>query len=331
MLVAGARLAVRRGLRLIVNLTLAGAWGALVVGRDATLPFATVIAVGVALWVPATAIQARILFFPAPPDPWLTDGARQLADRDARAWARSEVAEEAVSSVLPLSLIAWLVARAPIVPRGVVAVGVAFLAVILVSHLGRRLAALVVHEASLDLAAGADPRLLWLVDGLARTQVFGQRTSLAYVLARARFRRGDVDGALAVLDRLPPRSRRDAWVDVLRVQMAIVRDGTGPARVLAAELAADPDKRAVAAAIEALADLHDGRPEVVIAARDHLLALPEGEGRRFSLLLLAAALAPADPHGAARALASGDWDLPRALALARPWPAVGDRLRLLGG
>ncbi|MEZ4241322.1 MAG: hypothetical protein R3F59_35230 [Myxococcota bacterium] len=314
----------RRFVRLGISPLFVALWAVLVLGLREPWAVAGVWAVGVAMWLPTTLLQARIVFFPSPPDPWLTHLDGPTSDRDCRLWWRSAVADDLLGTAMPLWLVLWIVASSPdLAPwlRTALIVAPLGLFALLV---GRRLVALATQEAALDLLAGDAPRALRRLERLATLPGLGSRDAVAFHLARARFRAGDLDGALTALEWI--RQRRAWSVDALRVQMTIGRDGPAAARALAEVLRLDRRRAALGVAITALAALHEGEVDEVVALGGEIGALPPGEARRFAVLLLAAALAPTDPGRARAALAQEGWDPGQALAAARAWPPVGDRL-----
>lgn len=317
---------IRRGLRLVFGPLVLAVCVTLVLGLEDRVQMAMAWASGVLIWLPTTVIQFRVAFFPSAPDPWLSGEDGPVSDRDLRAVYRSEVAEFVLGSLPPLWLATWF-ATNPQIPSGA-GFGLAIaLSLVLVARDLQVTTALVLHEASLDLAAGnADRARRWLERAM-RWPLPGLGDRARMLLARARFHTGDTDGALAVLDRI---RRPGAWqVEPVRAQMAIGRDGSASARAVAARLRADPEQRTVAEALDALADLYDEREDLVVARADTLLALPRGEARRVVLLLLAAAVARTDAVRARHLLVETRWDPQLARTLAAPWPPVAARLRAL--
>jgi hypothetical protein len=163
---------------------------------------------------------------------------------------------------------------------------------------------------------------------MLRLPWFRRSDHARHLLARARFRDGDAAGALAALDGIRDR---DGWrVPALRAQMGVAVIGTDEVRRVAASLREDRDTAFVAVLLEALADLHDGRDDRVLAREADLLAVPPGEPRRMGAVLVAAALAARDPARARSLLRSASWDPGRTASLERTWPPVGARLGALG-
>ncbi|MEQ1501546.1 MAG: hypothetical protein ABMB14_04915, partial [Myxococcota bacterium] len=316
---------VRRGLRLLAGPLVIAICGTLVFGLTEPGKILGAWGLGLLLWVPGTLIQFRVAFFPSPPDPGLVgDDGKPLSTRDLRAVMRSEVAEYVVGSLPPLWLAGWV---ASTIGSGWLGIGIALgLSVWLVARDTSAIVTLILHEASVDLSLGRDDRARWWLERLNRLPL-GHRDHLGALLARARFRTGDLDGALAALDRI--RNRRDWPVDVMRAQIAIGRDGTAPARTLAARLALDPAQGPLVEALRALADLYDHREAEVIARAEALRALPPGEARRQALLMLAAAQAGPDPAGARRTLDEAGIPVDRAVAVTWAWPPIAARLAVL--
>lgn len=317
---------VRRGLRLLVGPLVLTVCVTLVFGVEDPWRVGAIWATGVLMWFPATLVQFRVAFFPSPPDPWLPSDDGPLSAVDLRAVYRSEVAEFVLGSIPPLCLAVWF-ATHPGIPTGSGWLVALALSLILVARDLQVLTALALQEASLDLAAGEARRARWWLENLLRWPIPGTGDRARLLLAQARFQSGDRDGALSALDRV---RRPDRWhVETIRAQMAIGRDGTGPARAAADRLRTDPRLVPLAEAITALVQLHEDRADEVVARADVLLALPPGETRGLALLLLAAALAPTEPERARRLLADARWDPRRAAAVVRPWPPVAERLAAL--
>lgn len=276
-----------------------------------------------AMWVPSSAVLFRVTFFPSPPDPWLVaeDGAPRSA-RDLRASARIAVSEDLLGSLPLLWLSVWIGQNLPI-PRWMAALFVLLALSVVLYRAARAALALLLHEAALDIGGGyeraARARLERLLSWIRRSD-YGW-----FLLARARFRDLDLDGALDALDHI--RSP-DRWaVEAMRTQMAIARIDPEEARAHAARIRVHHPS--IAMAIELLAWIHEGRISEAAAEVDKLAALPVGEARSMIALLVAAALAGNDPTRARTVLTEEGYTLPRAMALARCWPAVAMRLAVL--
>jgi hypothetical protein len=279
-------------------------------------------AMGLVIWLPTTILQLRIRFFPSPPDPWLGDDDGGHSEQDLRRLGRSEILEMLLGMGPPLVLLAWFARESRLPPSLQVLLLVIPLLFVLraVSAIRQQL----LREAVLALAAGRAE------EARASLEPFSGRGRRwigdygLYLLCRARFQTGDRAGALAALHAI---GDADGYaVDVVEAQIDVER--LGPERILemADRLHREPRSRALAAPLRALAWLHQDRDDLVLADEKALVGVPWAEARRFSALLLAAAMASRDPARARALVGEIGWPLERVRALAACWPPVARRL-----
>lgn len=274
-------------------------------------------AVGMALWVPSSFVLFRLLFFPAPADPGLHDGAgRPVSARDLRLGLGARAAEHVLGTAPLLLLVpyAWRAFATPWAVGTSVAV-TAWVAWREVVHAGQVL----VEDADILLHSGLVDEALARVTLAAR---WFPRTgdAGAIVLARARFRTGDARGAVAALDAV--RDRSAARADLLRAQMGVDFLPDPEIEAAIAKADADPELRLVAHVLRALRCLRDGAPY----PEELVLALTDGctDARGLPCLLAAAGLAQRSPARAA-ALLEG-WSAREWSGVTRSWPAVARAL-----
>lgn len=324
-----ARFVARRGLRLVVSPVVLAVCAIAVLGRLDWPTIAAIWVLGVALWLPPTAVHARVEFFPGPPDRGLRDDqGRPTSERDQRLLLRAVVGEQLLGSLPALILAVWMSVGLDL-PLGVgLGAGLALAALLLWGD-GRTLAGWWLREATLDLLAGHPEIARRRLEPAARWMLGGHRDWLHHLLALARFRCGDPEGALAAVDEI---RATEVWqTAALRAQMAVAHGALDEAEALAARLATDPEQARMATTLQALVDLHRGRPERVAEQADALLAGADEDSRSTIALLVAAAVAPADPERARRLLREHRWDPERLRALERTWPAVHGPLAALDG
>jgi hypothetical protein len=318
-------LVLRRGLRLVASLVVVGvgAWAVFRLGPGA---LAAVLVGTLIAWLPATAVQGRVTFWPSAREPWLAARDPQaLADADLRALMRSEVAEWLLTSLPAIGLAVWFVwgvrdfALETRIGLVIVLVGM------YVARQGRVVVRELVYEGQLDLDAFLPIRARGAVEVLARIPGIALRDSLWHLVARARFRDGDARGALDALDRIG--ARRGWRIDVLRALFGVAELGPDEAELVADRIADDPDLGPVAGSLRALALLSRDQDDQV--DEEALLSAASPEARWFGAILVAAAEARTRPDRARERLASLPWPFERILDQTRGWPSVHQRLASL--
>ena len=284
---------------------------------------AVVVAASLLVWAPTTVLRFRAVFFPGPPHPRLRDAeGRGWSFRDVVVVLRCGLVEQALASLPWLLLAVWAGQHLDVVGATVSLL----VSVWLMWSLTRQLAHVEGEIARLESAVGHTRAARRRLERLLRVRRGAVADGLRSLLASARFRDGDVEGAIEALDAIRDPAR---WhVRSLRAQMLVGRDPAG-----ARALAASPElSRGSATMIGWLADLHEGHPERVRDAEGDAQALlgevrPDVAGTLR--LLLAAAWAPTDPGRAARYLERAGWSRSDLPWLIQVWPAVGEPLKAL--
>jgi hypothetical protein len=286
-------------------------------GVASTRNAAVAAAIGVAAWAPTSAVLFRLLFFPAAPDPGLTDaGGRPVALRDLRVGLVTRAVEHVLGTAPLLLLVpyAWRAFEgAPAVVASVAVTGWVLWRESV--HAGRVL----VEDAELllqgDAPSEALKRVSFACRWLPRTGDPG-----AVVLARARFRTGDARGAVEALDAV--RDRRSTRAGLLRAQMGVAFLPRAEVESAVAEADADEELALAAAVLRALVVLHDGGrlPPDVRAALDGACAAQPG----LPCLLAAADVARTDVATARRLLEG--WTEREWGPLLAAWPGVAAAL-----
>jgi len=282
-----------------------------------------VTATSVLVWAPTSVLRFQAAFFPQPPHPRLRDAeGRGWGFRDVVVVLRCGLAERALATLPWVFLAAWGVQRFDVL-GGVVALTLALgLSWSLLRHLGHVEAEVARLESAVGYTASARRRL----ERLLRVRFGTGADGLRHSLASARFRDGDVPGALEVLDTI---REPDRWyVMPLRAQMIVATDPAAARAVVAAHELSQGE----ATMIQWLADLHEGHPERVRAAESDVGDLldsvaPDVAGMLH--LLLAAGWGSVDPVRASQHLEAAGWSRTELPWLSQVWPAVGEPLAAL--
>jgi len=284
-------------------------------------------AVSALVWTPTSVMRFQAAFFPGPPHPRLRDAdGRGWAFRDVVVVLRCGLAEHAMSSLPWLFISIWLASQVARTGSSgtLTAVLALVIAALVVRSLWRRTLQVEAEVARLESAVGRTGSARRRLERLLRVRFGAGADALRHSLASARFRDGDVPGALQMLEAIQDPARW--YVMPLRAQMMVARDPGGARAVVASHDLGQGE----ATMIQWLADLHEGHPERVraaeVEARDLLDSVaPDVAG--MLRLLLAAAWAPVDEARASHLLEHAGWSRSELPWLSTVWPAVGEPLR----